>query len=320
MTPFLLLPFGFQRGRFLLQLGEFSLQFLQPLLARRVLFLLQRLPLHLQLHDLALDHVDFRRHGIELDLQTRSRFVDQIDRFVGQETIADVAMRKDRRGHERGILNAHAVVHFVAFLQSAQNRDRILDRRLVHHHRLKTPFERGVLLDVLAIFVERGRADRAQLAARQLRLQHVGSIDRSFRRAGADDGVQFVDEKNDLALRVGDLFQKSLQPILEFAAKLRARDHRADVQRDELLLLERLRHVAADDAPREAFDDRRLPHPGLADQHRIVLRPAREHLHDATNFVVAANHGIDLSRGAPARSGRGRTSPASDICPQDSDP
>ena len=165
---FFLLPLGFQRGRFFLQLGQFLLELLQPLFARRIFFFLQRLPLHLVLHDLALDHVDFRRHGIELDLQTRSRFVDQIDRFVRQKPIADVAMRKHRRRHQRRVLNAHAVMHFVALFQSAQNRDRVFDARLVHHHRLKTPLQRRVFLDVFAIFIERGRADRAQLAARQL--------------------------------------------------------------------------------------------------------------------------------------------------------
>ncbi len=114
-------------------------------------------------------------------------FVHQIDRFVGQKTVGDVAMRKRGRRHERRILNAHAVMHFVAFLQSAQDRDGRLDARLVHHHRLETPLQRRVLLDVLAIFVERRRADAAQFAARQLRLEHVRRVRRAFRRARADD-------------------------------------------------------------------------------------------------------------------------------------
>ena len=60
-------------------------------------------------------------------------------------------------------------------------------------------------------------------------------------------------------------------------------------------VLERLRHVAGNDAPRETFDDRRLADAGLADEHRIVFRPAREHLHDAADFVVAADDRIDLA-------------------------
>ena len=172
MTAFSFCHSALSADDFSFNSGQFLLQLLQPLLARRILLFLQRLPLHLVLHDLALDHVDFRRHGIELDLQTRRRFVDQIDRLVRQKSIADVAMRKHGRRHERRVLDAHAVMHFVALLQSAQNRDRIFHARLIHHHRLKTPLQRRVLLDVFAILIERRRADRAQFAARQLRLQH----------------------------------------------------------------------------------------------------------------------------------------------------
>ena len=68
------------------------------------------------LHDLALDHVDFRRHGIELDLQTRSRFIDEVNRLIRQKAIADITVRQDRRGNERSISNAHSVVDFVTFL------------------------------------------------------------------------------------------------------------------------------------------------------------------------------------------------------------
>ena len=40
-----------------------------------------------------------------------------------------------------------------------------------------------------------------QLAAREHRLQHVRRVHRPFGRAGADHGVQLVDEQDDLALR-----------------------------------------------------------------------------------------------------------------------
>ena len=76
----------------------------------------------------------------------------------------------------------------------------------------------------------------------------------------------------------------------------------ADVHRDDPLFLQRFRHVAADDAARETFHDRRLADARLADQHRIVFRPAREHLHDAPDFVVAADDRIDLS--APRQLGQ----------------
>ena len=70
---------------------------------------------------------------------------------------------------------------------------------LADQHRLEAPLQRRVLLDVLAVLVERGRADRAQLAAGQHRLQQVGGVDRAFGGAGADDRVQLVEEEDDLA-------------------------------------------------------------------------------------------------------------------------
>ena len=55
----LLLPAGDQRVQLLLPVGLGRPDPLQALLAGRVLFFLQRLSLHFQLHDLALDHMDF---------------------------------------------------------------------------------------------------------------------------------------------------------------------------------------------------------------------------------------------------------------------
>ena len=168
-------------------------------------------------------------------------------------------------------------------------------RRLADVHRLEAPLERGVLLDVLAILVERRRADDAQLAAREHRLEHVAGVHRAFGLARADERVHLVDEDDELPSRVGDLLEHRLEALLELAAELRAGDQRAEVERDEPLVLETFGDVAVHDALRESFDDRRLADAGLADEHRIVLRAAREHLNDAADLLVAADDGIELA-------------------------
>ena len=122
-------------------------------------------------------------------------------------------------------------MQLVFLLDAAQDRDRVLDRRLADEDRLEAPRQRRVLLDVLAVFVERGGADAVQLAARQRRLQHVGGVHRAFGLAGADQRVQLVDEEDDLARGRGDLGQHGLQPLLELAAELGAGDQRAEVER-----------------------------------------------------------------------------------------
>ena len=103
----------------------------------------------------------------------------------------------------------------------------------------------------------------------------------------------------------GDLVQHRLQPLLELAAELRAGDQRAEVERQQPLVLQRLRHVALDDALRQALDDRGLADAGLADQHRVVLGAPRQHLDGAADLLVAADHRIELAllrrRGQVAR-------------------
>ena len=104
------------------------------------------------------------------------------------------------RRDQRRILDLHLVMHLVPLFEPAQNRDRVLDRGLPHEDRLKPSLERRILLDVLSIFVERGRADAAQLAASQGRLEQVGRIHRTVSLAGADQEMQLVDEQDDPAL------------------------------------------------------------------------------------------------------------------------
>ena len=163
------------------------------------------------------------------------------------------------------------------------------------HHRLEPPRQRRVLFDILAVFIQRGRADAVQLAPRQRRLDQVGRIHRAFGFARTDQRVHLVDEQDHLARRRRDLRQDGLQPLLELAAILRPRNQRAHVQRHQALVLQAFRHVAIDDAQRKALGDRGLAHAGFPDQHRVVLRAARQHLHRAANFLVAPDDRVDLA-------------------------
>ena len=131
----------------------------EPLGRRGVGFLPQRLRFDLELHDAALDLVELRRHGVDFHAQLRGGLVDQVDGLVRQEAVGDVAVREHGRRDERRVLDPHAVVNLVALAQAAEDADGVLDGRLVDQHRLEAALERGVLLDVLAVLVERGRAD-----------------------------------------------------------------------------------------------------------------------------------------------------------------
>ena len=73
----------------------------EPLLRAFVALFAQRLALDLELHDAPRGFVELGRHRVDLGAQLRRGLVDQIDRFVGQEAIGDVAVRKRRRRDER---------------------------------------------------------------------------------------------------------------------------------------------------------------------------------------------------------------------------
>ena len=274
---------------------DFLLDQRKPLLRCGVGFLFHRLALDLELNQPAVEPVHRLGLGIDLHPNPGGRLVDEVDRLVRQEAVGNVAMRELRRGDDRRVRDLDAVVELVALLEPAQDGDRRLDRRLVDQHFLETALERGVLLDVLPVLVERRRADAMELAAGERRLQHVAGVDRALGLAGADHRVQLVDEDDRLAGVGGDVLQHGLQALLELAAVFGAGEKRRHVERQHALALQRLRHLAVDDALREPLDDRGLAHARLADQHRVVLGAPLQDLDRPPDLVVPPDHGVELA-------------------------
>src|SRR5262249_31164726 len=114
------------------------------------------------------------------------------------------------------------------------------------------------LLQVLAVLIERRRADGLQLAPSEHQLEYRCRVDDALGRASSDERVNLVDEQDDVAAGA-DLLEHLLQPLFEIAAVARPGHQRAQIERVELLLLERLRHLALDDALCQTLDNRRLP-------------------------------------------------------------
>ena len=180
----------------------------------------------------------------------------------------------------------------VAVLDADQDLDRLALGRRIDLDRLEAALERAVLLDVLAVLGRRGRADAADLAARERRLEDVGGVERAFRRTRADQRVQFVDEDDDVRV-VGQLLHDRLEALFELTAVLRAGHDERDVEREDALVGEEVRHVAVDDLLRQPFDDRGLADAGLADEDGVVLGAAAEDLLHALELVAAADQRIE---------------------------
>ena len=73
---------------------------------------------------------------------------------------------------------------------------------------------------------EGGGAHAAELAPGQGGFQHVAGVHGPFGRARAHQGVQLIDEQDELAFGVGDFLEHRLEPFFEFAAELGAGDQR----------------------------------------------------------------------------------------------
>jgi hypothetical protein len=91
----------------------------------------------LELHDPAVDVVELLRLRLHLHADARRGFVDEVDRLVREKAVGDVAVREHGRRHQRRVLDLDVVVLFVLRAQAAQDRDRVLDGRLAHHHGLE---------------------------------------------------------------------------------------------------------------------------------------------------------------------------------------
>ena len=233
-----------------------------------------------------------RRHP--LDAHAGTSLIDEVNGLIREETVVDVAIRQAGGGSECTVGDGHAVVRLVAVAQALQDLDGVLDGRLRHVDWLETTLECGILFDVLAVLIQRGRADGLQLTAGELRLQQRSSVDRALGGTRTNNGVDLIDEQADVTTLV-DLLEHLLQALLKITTVTGTRNEGTEVQRVQLLITQRLRNTAVDDVERQALNDGGLAHARLADEHRVVLRAARQHLHDALDFLLTPHNRIQLA-------------------------
>ena len=186
------------------------------------------------------------------------------------------------------------MVRLVAVAQPLQDVDGQGDRRLLDLDRLEPALECGVLLEVLAVLVDRGGTDGLQLTAGQHRLQDGGGVDGPLGGAGADQGVDLVDEQHDVATRA-DLLEHLLQALLEVAAVTAAGHQGTEVERVELLARQGLGNLVGHDALGQALHDGGLAHTGLTDQDGVVLGPPGEDLHDPLDLLLTPDDRVELA-------------------------
>ena len=184
----------------------------------------------------------------------------------------------------------------ILFLQATQNRNGVFDCWLAHQHRLETTLKRSILFDVLAVFVERSSTDSMKLATSQSRLQHIARVHGAIARgAGAHNGVQLIDEQDNLPVGLLHFAKDSLQTVFELTTILSASEHRRKVKRNKLTVFQAGGNVTRNDALGQAFNDCRFAHARLANKHRVVLRTTGKNLNGTTNFLGTTDYRIEFA-------------------------
>ena len=167
---FFVVPARLHRIELLAHLCQFLLNFRQMLLRQLVILFLEGCFFNFVLNDFALNNIQFCRHGVNFRANHCTRFIDQINRLIRQESVGNIPIGQCSGCNQRRILNLYAVIDFIAFLQTTQNRNGIFHCRLTDHNGLETTFQSRILFDILAILVQCRCTDAVQLAACQHRL------------------------------------------------------------------------------------------------------------------------------------------------------
>ena len=291
---FLVFPLELQPLRSFFQIVNLPLNFSRLLLRRRVRLFFEGFFFNLKLHYFPAGAFQLRRQTVQIQAQSRGRFVHQIHRLVGQKAVGEVARRKTDRGLNGIVGDFHAVVKLVAGFQAAQNAHGVGNRGLVHKDRLETARQSGVAFNVFLIFLKRGGADHMEFSAGERGLEHIGSVNRALRSSRPHHRMQLVYENNDAPRGALNLAHHGFQALFKLAAIFRARDERAQIKRDKFFVFQNVRHVRARDSLRQPFGNRGFAHAGLADQHRVVLGAPRQDLHHPADFVFAPDDRIQL--------------------------
>jgi len=193
------------------------------------------------------------------------------------------------------------VVRLVPVAQAAQDGDRVVHAGLGHQDRLEAPGEGRVL----SMFLRYSSSVVAPITCSSPRasaglIMLPASMPTLCASTRADKSVQLIDEDDQLVTALPDLVNDPAHALLEVAAVAGPSDHSGELELYDTLALQHARDLAIGDTLRDAFGDRRLADPRLADQHRVILAPPGQHLDGLFDLAVATDHWVD-----PALAGQG---------------
>ena len=239
-------------------------------------------------------HLHLPGQGLVVEVDVGAGLVNEVDGLVGQETVGDVPLAHGhgQAAHLGG--DGDKVVLLVVRGDTLNDPDGVVDGGLLHHDRLETPLQGGVLLNVLAVLGESGGANDLNLAPAQGGLENVGGVHGALGVAGAHDVVHLVDDQDDVA-QLLDLLDETLHAALKLAAELGARHQGGEIQQVDLLVQQLVGYVPLVDLLGQPLRNGGLAHAGLTDQTGVVLLAAVEDLDGALDLLVPADDAVQLA-------------------------
>ena len=107
--------------------------------------------------------------------------------------------------------------------------------------------------------------------------------------------MHFIDEQDDISFLLGEIVEQGFQTLFELTTEFCAGHQRGHVQRQHALAADAFGYFVVHDTLGQALHDGCLAHAGFTDQHRVVLGAPLKNLDTAANFLVAANHRVQLA-------------------------
>ena len=131
------------------------------------------------------------------------------------------------------------------------------------------------------------------LASGHCWLEDIGRVDGTFSTARTDEGVEFIDEEDDIACSA-DFIHDRFDAFFELAAVLGAGDHHREVEYDDAFFVEDIGDLVRDDPLGEPFDDRGLADACFAQEHRVVFGASAQDLGESFDLVGSTDDRIEV--------------------------
>ena len=178
-------------------------------------------------------------------------------------------------------------------LEAFENAIGVIHRGLADINLLEAPRQGAILLEYAAKFLEGGRANAADLARRQHRLEQVGSIHHPARCGPRTNyGVDLVDEQYRVRA-LAQLIEQRLEAFLEIATVLGTGQQGSQIQGIDHAGSQQIGHLIVDNTFGQTLGDSGLAHTGFAHQQRVVLAPTRQNLRDPLHLQLSTDQRID---------------------------